>query len=145
ITVEAGFHANELRVHVVGGGLTHCGERIGSNACPGTDTDVDALAEGVRTEVSAPSPTGHVKFDRRAERIDPNFAVATESHRLDVAGVELIAPDELCGDAAELIDRVGQFHAVDAARVNQALHMFPQTENRGTLLGFVAADALKYR
>src|SRR5712692_5033670 len=40
VTVEAGFHADELRVHVVGGGFGHGGERVGGDTRPRADPDV---------------------------------------------------------------------------------------------------------
>src|SRR5882724_3749897 len=70
VAVEAGFHANELRVHVVGGGFGHRGKRIGGDAGPGADADVDTFGERFGPKVSAPRPTSHVDVDRRAERIE---------------------------------------------------------------------------
>src|SRR5258708_3620346 len=43
VTVERGFHANELRVHVIGRGFGHRRQSIGGNARPGTDSDIDTL------------------------------------------------------------------------------------------------------
>ncbi len=76
VTVEGGFHSDELRIHVVGGGLGHCRQCIRRYARPGAYTDVNALREGVGAEICAPRPTGHVALDRRVERIDADFAVA---------------------------------------------------------------------
>src|SRR4029077_12174482 len=79
VAVEAGFHADELRVHVVGGGFGHGRERVGGDARPGADADVNTFGERVGPEIGAPGPAGHVDVDRRAEGIDADFAVAAEN------------------------------------------------------------------
>src|SRR5579859_5405792 len=43
VAVEAGFHADELRIHVIGGGFGHGRKSVGRNAGPGADADIDAL------------------------------------------------------------------------------------------------------
>src|SRR5262249_43376808 len=67
-----------------------------------------------------------------------------QCHRLHVTGVQFVAPNQLGGDVAELLDRVREFHAIDSRRVDQALHVLAKPEDRRTLLGFVAADALEH-
>ena len=108
VAVEGGFHANELRVHVVRGGFGHGWQRVRRDAGPGADADVHALRERFRAEIGAPGPAGHVDVDRRAERVDADFAVAAEDDRLDVAGVEFVEANEFGGDVAEIVDGVGQ-------------------------------------
>ena len=44
---------------------------------------------------------------------------------------------------AEIVEREGNFHAIDVRGVQQALHVFAQAENRGALRGVVAADAFE--
>src|SRR5271163_3926751 len=67
VAVEGGFHADELGIHVVGGGFGHGGESVGSDAGPGADADVHALGEGFGAEIGAPGPAGHVEVDGGAE------------------------------------------------------------------------------
>src|SRR5260370_19255381 len=43
VAVEAGFHADELRVHLVGGGFGHGGEGVGGDAGRGTHAHGDTL------------------------------------------------------------------------------------------------------
>ena len=45
---------------------------------------------------------------------------------------------------AELVERVGQLHAVDLGRVNEALHVLGQAEDRRPAGLAVTADAFKY-
>src|SRR5437879_578876 len=54
VAVEASFHANELRIHVIRRGLGHGGQSIRGNARPGTHADIDTLGESVWTEIGAP-------------------------------------------------------------------------------------------
>src|SRR5713226_1292544 len=145
VTVEAGFHADELRVHVVGGGFGHGGEGVGCDARPGADADVDAFGESFGTEIRAPGPAGHVDVDGRAERIDADFAVAAEDNGLDVASVELVEAHQLGGGAAEIVEGVGQLHAINFRGIDEALHVLAQAEDGGALLGVVAANAFKDR
>src|SRR5437868_5222748 len=64
VAVEAGFHADQLRIHVVGGGLGHGGQRIGCDAGPRADADIDTFGERFRAEVGSPGPASHVDVDR---------------------------------------------------------------------------------
>ena len=43
VAVEARFHANELRVHVIRRGLGHGGQGVWSDARPGADSDLNAF------------------------------------------------------------------------------------------------------
>src|SRR6266849_7720884 len=145
VTVEAGFHADELRVHVVGGGFGHGGEGVGCDARPGADADVDTFGEGFGTEIGAPGPASHVDVDGRAERIDTDFAVAAQHDGLDVAGVELVEAHQLGSGAAEIVEGVGQLHAINFRGVDDTLHVLAQAEDGGALLGVVAANAFEDR
>src|SRR5216684_4013864 len=145
VAVEAGFHADELRVHVIGGGFGHGGKGVGSDAGPGTDADVDTFCERFGAEIGSPEPAGHVDVDRGTERIDTDFAVAAQDDGLDVAGVELVQAHELGGGVAEVVEGVGQLHAIDFRGVDEPLHVFAETENGGALLRFVAANAFEDR
>src|SRR6267154_2599472 len=108
VAVEAGFHANELRVHVVGSGFGHGGKRIGGDAGPGADADVDTFGERFGPKVSAPRPTSHIDVDRGTKRIDANFAIAAENDGLHVAGVEFVEAHDFGGRITEIVDRVGK-------------------------------------
>src|SRR5262249_30100555 len=39
VAIEDGFHLNQLRVHVVGAGFRHCGQRVWSHTVPGGNAD----------------------------------------------------------------------------------------------------------
>src|SRR5712664_3095005 len=145
VAVEASFHANELRVHVIRGGLGHGGKSIRGNARPGTHADIDTLGERVRTEIGAPAPASHVNVDGRIQRIHSRFAVAAEHNGLDVTGIQFVQAHQLASGVGELIEGEGKFHAVDFCGVDETLHVFAQAEDRRALLGFIAADAFKDR
>src|SRR6266581_2526335 len=90
VAVERGFHSNELRIHVVGGGFGHGGKSVRGDARPGADADIDASRERVGTEIRAPVPAGHVNVDRRIQRIHSRFAVAAQHDGLHVTGVQFV-------------------------------------------------------
>jgi hypothetical protein len=46
VAVDLGFHADELRVHVVGAGLGERGHGVGREAVPAGDADVGAAVAG---------------------------------------------------------------------------------------------------
>ncbi len=102
VAVERGFHANQLGIHVIRGGLGHGRQSIGSNARPGTDADVDTFGERFRAEVGSPTPASHVNLDGRVERIDADFAVAAEDDGFDVTGIQFVEADKLDGGIAEI-------------------------------------------
>ena len=88
VAVHFRFHADELRVHVVRGGLGHLRQRVGRRAVPGADADIDAAAQRFFAEIFSPLPAGQIDFDRTALRIDADVAIAAQNDRADVAGVE---------------------------------------------------------
>src|SRR5262249_37347279 len=110
---------------------------------PGADADVHTFCQSFRAEVGSPSPTSHIAIDGRIQRVDADFAVATHDDRLDVTGVELVEANDFAGDVGEIFDGEGQVHAIGLRGMDEALHVFADAENRGALLGFVAADALE--
>src|ERR1019366_8510097 len=96
-------------------------------------------------EIGAPFPAGDVNLDGTLQRVHANVAIAAQGDGPEIAGAHLIDANDFGGGGAELLNRVGIVHAIDVAGVHQALHVFAQTEDRGALLGFVAADAFKDR
>src|SRR6266853_6775257 len=94
VAVEASFHANELRVHVIGRGLGHGGQSIRGNAGPGADSDVNTLGESVWTEIGAPAPASHVNVDGRIQRIHSRFAVARQTEGLALTVIHLLKAEE---------------------------------------------------
>src|SRR5207249_4750540 len=56
-----------------------------------------------------------------------------------------VETDKFAGGAGELVDGVGKLHAVYFRGVDKALHVLTEAEDRGALLGFVAADAFEDR
>ena len=119
------------------------GQRVGRDARPGADADVDALGERLGAEIRAPRPAGHVDFNGRAERIHADFAVAAHDHGLDVTGIQFVEAHQFGGGVAKIIEGVRQVHAIDFSGVDEALHVFAKAENGGALLGFVAANAFE--
>src|SRR5689334_831625 len=145
VAIEGGFHADELRVHIIGGRFGHSRESVWGDAGPGTDADVDTFCERVRTEIRAPGPASHVDVDKRTERVHADLAITAQDDRLDVAGVYLVDAHQFGRGIAEIVKGHGQVHAVDLRGVNEPLHVLAKAKNGGTLLGFIAADAFEYR
>src|SRR6266849_2362271 len=111
VVVEGGFHADELRVHVVRGGFGHGRQSVWRDARPGADANLYAFSVGILAEIRTPRPASHVALDGRGERIDAGVTVAAQNDGLDAAGIEFVAAHELGGDVAELFHRIGQLHA----------------------------------
>src|ERR1700676_5401964 len=145
VAVERGFHADELRVHVVRGSLGHGRESVWRNAGPGADAYFDAFCEGFRAEIGAPGPAGHINVDGGVERIHADFAVAAEDDGLDVARSHFVEANQFGCGIGEIIEGEGQLHAVNFRGIDQALHVLTEPEKGRALLGFVAADALEDR
>src|SRR6201996_3911018 len=62
ITVDIGFHANELRVHIVRAGLRERGHRVRRKTVPARDADVRAAVAG---NILAPGEVCDVDLNRR--------------------------------------------------------------------------------
>ena len=60
VAVDLGFHADQLRVHVVGAGLGERWHGVGREARPAGDADVGAFVAG---DVLAPGEVGDVDLD----------------------------------------------------------------------------------
>jgi len=128
--VERRFHADQLRVHVVGRGLRHGRQRVRRNACPGTDANVHPLRQSVRAEICAPLPAGHIEFDRRTQWIHTDFAVTAKGDWLHVARAHFVHANQFAGNVAEVIETVGKLHPVNSSGIDEPLHVFTQAEDR---------------
>src|SRR5712691_6155306 len=84
--IDNRFHADQLRVHVVGGGFGHRRQSVRSDARPRADADVHTLSQGVRAEVGTPFPAGHVHFNGIVKGVDVYVAVAAENDGTQIAG-----------------------------------------------------------
>ena len=104
VTVEGGFHANQLRVHIICGGFGHGRQCVWRDTRPGTDADVDTFGERFRPKIRAPGPAGHIALDWRVERIDADFAVAAQDDWLHVAGIEFVVTYEFARGSAEIVN-----------------------------------------
>ena len=140
VAVDLGFHADQLRVHVVGAGLGQRGHGVGRKTVPTGDADVGAA---VAADVFAPREVGDVDLNGRALGADTHFAVAAQRDGPDVAGRDAVGLNELDHAGAKLLKREGQIHAVDFGRVKQALHVLGKPEDGRALRLAVAADAFK--
>ena len=142
VAVDLGFHADELRVHVVGAGLGERRHGVGRETGPTGDADVGAVVAG---NVFAPGEVGDVDLDRALERVDAHLAVAAEGDGADVAGGDAVGLDDIDDGGGELVGGVGQGHAVDLGGVDEARHVLGQAEDAGAVGLGVAADALEDR
>src|SRR6185437_10590375 len=143
VAIRSSFHADEPRVHIVRRGLSHLRQRIGRGAIPGTDADVDTLAQSFLAEIFAPFPAGKVDVDGAVVRIHASIAVAAEHDGPQVTGADFIFANQIETGLTEGIQRKGNIHAIDMSGVQQALHVLAETENRGSLGRLVTANALK--
>src|SRR6266404_9829801 len=144
VVVERSFHANELGVHVICRGFGHRGQSVRRYARPGADADINALCERIGSEIGAPGPASHVNVDRGAQGIHSHLAVTTEHDRLNVAGVQFVGANELGGGVGKLVEGVGKIHPINFRGIDEPLHVLAKAEDRGALLGLVAADAFEY-
>src|SRR5262249_25023465 len=70
--------------------------------------------------------------------------VAPPDERADVALGEPVRGHGVDARALDLLGRERQLHAVDLRRVREALDVLAEPEDRGPLLGVVAADAFEH-
>ena len=61
VAVDDGLHLDELRIHVVRAGFGHNGQRVGSDARPGRDANVDSLT-GIGAQIFSPGVIADVDF-----------------------------------------------------------------------------------
>src|SRR5258708_5381171 len=94
VAIDDRFHLDQLRVHVVGAGLGHGGQCVGSNAGPRGDTDVDALV-GVGAEIFSPRVVTDVDLGGRVEGVDASFAVSAKDDGPNVAGPHAVLLDQV--------------------------------------------------
>src|SRR5208282_6825131 len=143
VAVGGGFHADELRVHVVRGGLGHLRQRVRRGTIPGADADVHATLQALVAEIASPFPAREIRFDRSVFRIDAAGAITAQNNRTQITRRHFVDADQFEVGFAELVDREGNFHAIDVGGIEKALHVFAIAENRGALWRAVTADSLE--
>ena len=105
VAVDVGFHADELRVHVVCAGLGERGHGVGREPVPAGDADVRA---GIAGNVLAPGEVRDVGLDRAALGVDADLAIAAEGDGADVAGRDAVGFHRLNDGGVELFERCSQ-------------------------------------
>ncbi len=141
VAVDVGFHADQLRVHVVGAGLGQGGHGVGRESVPAADADVGSTVSG---DIFAPRKVGDEDIDGRAGRVDADLAVAAHGDGPDIAGSDPIGFDDVDDGGAQFIQGVRQDHSVDLAGVEKALHVLREPEDGGAGGLAIAADAFKH-
>src|ERR1035438_10505425 len=126
---------------MVWSGLGHGGHGVRREAIPARYANVRASVAG---DVLSPRKVGHVDLDGRTLGADPDFAVAAQSDRPDVARCYSIGLNQFHHAGAELFEREGQLHPVDLGRVKHALHVLGKPEDGRALRLAVAANPLKH-
>ena len=107
VSIDHRFHADQLRIHIISGGLGHLRQCVRRHALPGTDANVHALLERFRPEIFSPFPAGHVNFDGAGKGIYADFAISAQDDRLQVAFIEhVICANHFERRVAQLIERV---------------------------------------
>ena len=95
-------------------------------------------------DILAPGEVGDEDIDRRALGVDADFAVAAQGDGANVAGRDAVVLDDVDDCRAQLVERVGQGHAVDLGGIDQALHVLGQPKDSRSRGLAVAADSFKY-
>ncbi len=145
VAVLGRLQVREDRVRI---GPGHLGPRHGHvdvMAGEGGSLDAYALLDRLGPEVSAPGPRRDGDVHRRADRGHAHFLRAVERDRADVAGVVLVGAHDLLLRFDERFPAVGDLHHVDVGRVEQALGVVGEPEDRRPIDGLVGAHALEYR
>ncbi len=96
------------------------------------------------SEVRAPGPGGDRHVHGRADRRHAHLLRTVERDRPDVAGLVLVGAHHFLLRFDERFPAVGDLHHVDVRRVEQALGVVLQPEDRGAFDGLVGAHALEY-
>src|SRR5262249_14344214 len=112
---------------------------------PARDARVDAVLERPLAEIRSPWPAGEVHVDRAGEWNHARRPVSTDDHWPQVAGVELVALDQLTAGRHELVYRILQIHSIDLGGVHHALQMVLQAKNRRSASRVVTTNPLEYR
>ena len=104
----------------------------------------DAFFERFRPEVSTPRPRRDGYMHGRAFWRYTHFLGAVKSNRADITRLELVCADDLLVRRHERFPGVRNFHHVNMRRVEQALGMFLEPENRRAMGRAVGAQALEH-
>src|ERR1700722_8781557 len=143
VAVDDRFHLDELRVRVIGTGLGHGGQRVGSKPRPRRDTHVAAFH--LAAQILPPRIVDDVDLGRRVERIHAGLAVSPQHDRADIARPRAIVRDGVDHALDQLLAGVVHVDAVDLGGVEQPLHVLVGAENRRPGRQFVTADAFEDR
>src|ERR1035437_5709860 len=144
-SVGDGFHFDELRVHVIGAGLGERGQRVGGQAAPTGDADVDAFGEGLFAQILAPGPAGDEEVDGVLHAVDTHLPVAAHHDGAQVAGVHLVNADHFQHGFGKLIGGVTDIlHAVNFGGIQHAADVLAQAEHGRSGRGGITANAFEY-
>ena len=143
VAVGPRFHANELRVHVIRGGLGHLRQSIRRGTIPGTDANVDTLGQTFFAQIFSPSIAGQVDLDGATDRIDAGLAVTAQNYRTNVAGTDFVDAQKVQSAVIQFLGVKRRFHAVNVGGVQQALDVFAQPKNGDALRRVVGADTFE--
>ncbi len=144
VAVDHGFHLNELRVHVIRARLRHRGQSVRRQPRPRRNTNIDGLI-CVRPQIFSPRIIDDVNLGRAVEGGNASLAVSAQNDGADVARPHAIALHQFDHGPHDLIAGEGDVNAVNASRVDEALHVLGSTENGGAGGQRVTANAFKHR
>ena len=144
VAVDDGFHLDELRIHIVRAGFGHRRQRIGGDARPGRNTDIDAL-RSIGAKIFPPGIVADVDLGRRVERIHASFAISSENDGTDIARPDAIGLDEVDQASQNVFARKFHIDAIDASGIQQTLDMFLRAKDGGAGRQRVTTNPFKYR
>ncbi len=141
-----GLEADELARQVVAAGLGHRGNRVGRDALPRRHAHIDAFIFG-RAEILAPFPGGNGDFDRRIDlRHHADFAIAAECDGAQVgAARQAVLRNDFAAAVVDLVFGEGQVDAIHLGRIEQAVRVIAQPEDRRAARRLVGAHAFEHR
>src|SRR5690606_27736613 len=110
----------------------------------GTGADLDAVGQGFLAHVGAPVPGGDDPAHPERVGADAHAFGAVERQRTDVGAVQVVFTHGGEGGFVDLILGEGDLHAHDVCRIEQAVGVCLQAEDRRALRSLVGAHAFEH-
>ena len=144
--VIAVFHRFLVGQNGVGVGGGELGARHGDvdvMACERCGLHAYALLDGFLAQVGTPRPGGDRHMYRGTLGRDAHLLRAVEGDRAHIAGLQLVGAHDFLLRLHQRLEAVGNLHHVDVRRVEHALGMLLQAEDRRAFRGLVGAQAFE--
>ena len=110
----------------------------------GAGAHLDPDFQGFGAHIGTPAPRRDDHMDFQAGSTQPHRFGAVEHHRADVSAVEVVFTHRNAGRFVDFVFAERDLHAHDVGRIEQAVSVRLQAENRRALRGFVSAHTFKH-